>query len=279
MVEPHRRRQDVPHGAVDHLARRPARLRGILHQPFRELLLELAVPRAIGGQSRVPLDENLGDVLRELAHHVGGHPEAVRHVVRSNGRGGRAVSVQEVRRRSRPRPSARASSRCRSARNSPERAGDLRRHAGRVSFWHVGRETLHDCRGEEQRELRNRATGTMPTRTGQLGPVLPDRRSGGDGAPGGVAGPSPGDRRGAGHGHAGGERRPRRRRGDSDPGDRCVRADRRRRLRDQERPGRLLPGDRAARPTRRGQPGGHRHPRRNRHRRLHAPACRQCARR
>lgn len=31
------------------------------------------------------LDENLGDVMRELAHHVGGHPEAMRHLVRSDG--------------------------------------------------------------------------------------------------------------------------------------------------------------------------------------------------
>ena len=83
MIEPHRRRQDVAHGAVYHLAGRPAGLGGILHQPGRQLLLELAVPGPVFPQARVPFDENLGDVPRELAHQVRRHPEIARHAVRS----------------------------------------------------------------------------------------------------------------------------------------------------------------------------------------------------
>ena len=60
MIEPHRRRQDVADGSLDHVPRRPARLRRVLHQPGRELLLELAVPGPVVGQAPAPLDQNLG---------------------------------------------------------------------------------------------------------------------------------------------------------------------------------------------------------------------------
>ena len=86
MVEAHRRRQDLVHGAVDNLVRRAAGLGRILHQAGPERLLELAVPGPVGGQSPAPLDQNLGNLRRELAHEARRQPQTVRHGARSEPR-------------------------------------------------------------------------------------------------------------------------------------------------------------------------------------------------
>ena len=83
VVVSHRRREDLLHGAVDDLARCPAALRRILHQPGGQLLLELAVPCRNAGQTLGTLDQNLGDVARKLPHQLGRHLQAVRHGLRS----------------------------------------------------------------------------------------------------------------------------------------------------------------------------------------------------
>ena len=79
MVEPQRGRQDIAHGAVDHLVRGLAGFGRVLHQPGRERFPELAVPGAIVRQPLAPLDQDLGDVPRKLAHEVGRHPKSPGH--------------------------------------------------------------------------------------------------------------------------------------------------------------------------------------------------------